>query len=866
MALPSDDTDDAPVSLSQPAPAGPIPTTAWHAYFSYGIGHLDYNGLVEQRNPCTRSLRHQWNVKSQFFLQPPAAQGMPQLSSNYEINETATFPYPKAYQELMDPIQRHDEEHGTVDGETSPTRQAQAERIEWKTTISTPVFGIERTSAIEFESRIQPTYVVLGLFLRGNPNPKERVVFVDKPDQLFSKLRWATFRLRGMRGTLLSLKHLKGFRIYKCDADTGTHKHINLDDNGVADLQLFMSTYRRWHVPRYISLAWSDWIHCTLNNKRLDILEGQYGLELVLDWSVTRISIVVLIPVLLSLAIGIWLNSKAWTDLATIQTAWGTASYIVTAGAYIIKSSSMDAFPHMSSRQKIRSSDDVSAYEPFNTSQEHRGLGNPIQRRLCDLSEIAALILSFCCSIVGIICCFHPATAVSLEQKYQLIVVGLMLSLMDLCTARLSTIVFLQLETRWASLLQNYDSIIKKSILGSLLNGRRGSQRWTLLLPASLAFPLLLSVGYKSFVGGKVTTQVHASGGQYGLTGPIGFANFASGASLMVNATIPFMFTNSYTVSANVFGLAWHLDQEADKQRDNDTWWNQRFDSSDDDAPQNISLYKEKKWLSTLWPQDQVDQFFVLLTPHVGQSKELWNIKPSKARFQKEALELTSQRLKCTGKWKITANSVNLIEGSCAGSFVKAFPKSRSTLHLNDARYLLSDFVSDLLTDNLNEAAPTRFAAVVSSLFWSRLAAFCDIGSAVNDLKAGEREQFEYDRPDKAWKTVTVLKRSPLLAIVLLAQPIVGLILLIIRNAFCSSPVSGGFGLISVLSGHMFDERDILSGVGLSGDVKERIELAVDGCGDRYGGRGERVRFRLKEARNSMHHDRMELRPGVSYH
>ncbi|KAF5724904.1 hypothetical protein FMUND_334 [Fusarium mundagurra] len=573
----------------------------------------------------------------------------------------------------------------------------------------------------------------------------------------------------------------------------------------------------------------------------------------------------------------------------------------------------MDPFPHLPSRHKVRPSDDVSAYEPFNTSQEHRGLGNPIKRRLCDVSEIAALILSFCCSIVGLICCFHPPTAASLEQKYQLIVVGLMLSLMDLCTAKLSTIVFLQLETRWASLLQNYDSIIKKSILGSLLNWRRGSQRWTLLLSASLAFPLLLSVGYKSFVGGKVTTEVHASGGQYGLTGPVGFANFASGASLMVNATIPFMFNNvtklppqsqpfgfnmlllkddtirvamlggpspsyiksiraelrgqqSYTVSADVCGLAWHLNHEVDKQRDNDTWWNQRFDSSDDHAPQNISLYKEKKWLSTLWPQGQVDEFFVLLIPHVGQSKKLRNIKPSKEMFQKEALEFTSQRLNCTGKWKITANSVNLIEGSCAGSFVKAFPESCSTLHLNDARYLLSDFVSDLLTANLDEAAQIRFTAVVSSLLWSRLAAFCGIGSSVNDLKAGEREQFEYHRPDKAWKTVTVLKRSPLLAIVLLAQPTVGLILLIVRIALCSSPVSGGFGLISVLAGHRTDEGDILSGAGLSGDVRGRIELAFDRDRDTCDDGGERLRFRLREARNSMHQQRKELKSGVSYH
>lgn len=45
-----------------------------------------------------------------------------------------------------------------------------------------------------------------------------------------------------------------------------------------------------------------------------------------------RITIVVFFPVLLSLAVGLWLNSNDWTDLATIQTAWGTASYIVTAG------------------------------------------------------------------------------------------------------------------------------------------------------------------------------------------------------------------------------------------------------------------------------------------------------------------------------------------------------------------------------------------------------------------------------------------------------------------------------------------------------------------------------------------------------
>ncbi|KAF4428927.1 hypothetical protein F53441_14040 [Fusarium austroafricanum] len=366
----SSSTDDRPVSLSQPAPTGPIPTTAWHAYFSYGIGQMEYDGLLEQRNPCIRSLRENWSRKNKWFLKPPAAVGAPQLSSSYEITKNATFPYPAAFRRMMNPEpsteaqsqneecepgstddaprrqegqtrareveiipiplvrlkhtltvrsqpQQHDEETGGrgLTGNTPPEQDAQ--RIEWKTSVSTPIFGVSRTSIIEFESRIQPTYVVLGLFPQGSQNPKERVVFIDNPEKLFWKLYWATFRLRG------------------CDTDTGAHKHIQLDNNGIGDLQLLMNTYKRWYVPRHISLAWSDWIHRTLNNSSLDVLQGQYAIELVLDWSVMRISTVVLLPVLLSLGIGLWLNSSHWTDLATIQTAWGTASYIVTAGALL---------------------------------------------------------------------------------------------------------------------------------------------------------------------------------------------------------------------------------------------------------------------------------------------------------------------------------------------------------------------------------------------------------------------------------------------------------------------------------------------------------------------------------------------------
>ncbi|KAF4945012.1 hypothetical protein FGADI_12271 [Fusarium gaditjirri] len=478
---------------------------------------------------------------------------------------------------------------------------------------------------------------------------------------------------------------------------------------------------------------------------------------------------------------------------------------------------------------------------------------------------------------------------------------------MDLCTSKLSTVVFLQLETRWANLLQNYDSIVKKSVLGSLLNWRRGSQRWTLLLASSLALPLLLSVTYKTFVGGKITTVVHVNGGDYGLTGPGGLANFSAGSSLMINATIPFMSTNatqlpspphpfgfnmlllennsvamldapsssyidtireklhsgqSYTVAAEVKALAWNLDPEVDKHRNDESWWKKFYDNGSAKEIEYISLYKWHKWLSTLWKDDQVSDFFVLLSPHEKDRK----IKPTKERFQREALKFASQHLMCNGKWKITPSTVNLIEGDCTKSFTMELPAGCAALHLNDAVFLLGDFLGDLETGKLDEKGKARLTAVVSALFWSRLTAYCGIDSPTNHLPPDDLAQFKYHRTDQAWKTVVVLKRSPLLALVLLAHPIIGLVLLIARIAFCSSPVSGGFGLISVLSGHRSEESDILSGAALSGDVQERIALVFDRNGDRCDDGGERLRFRLREARNSMHQHRKELKAGVNYH
>jgi hypothetical protein len=71
-----------------------------------------------------------------------------------------------------------------------------------------------------------------------------------------------------------------------------------------------------------------------LNNSSKNPVEGRYSIEILLSWSVLRLSIVTSIPVLLSLAVGLWYQTLPAEDGSDpTGTAWIIATYIITAGA-----------------------------------------------------------------------------------------------------------------------------------------------------------------------------------------------------------------------------------------------------------------------------------------------------------------------------------------------------------------------------------------------------------------------------------------------------------------------------------------------------------------------------------------------------
>ncbi|KAG8158596.1 hypothetical protein KVR01_011718 [Diaporthe batatas] len=377
-----------------PAPLDPVPAFNSRMYLQIGILSglvqlkLGYWRNFGQKTHCIRSqtgdthhyLKAAANLAQLF---PPTLAAQPQIGVESEDTITSIsgnsyrrqedrhhfsmasafvsrssstisgFPYPKTFMaglkdpETSAPPENLDDAHSESrasmpiqdvvragDQQTQNPPEPEIHSPEWE--FGDGCFGIgfkyRRPVDAQVKSSTQQLYVNIGLFPRGHVTPVERLIFVSKPEYLFWKLQWAAFRLRGWTGALLSLRHVQEFKLYQCDVRNGSHERVQIDEKAAADLRLLLLLYRCWHVPPSISREWARWIHEEFNCGSNDVLQGRFSIELVLGWSSTRITIVVLLPVLLSLVVGLWMNSQNWTDLATIQTAWGTASYIVTAG------------------------------------------------------------------------------------------------------------------------------------------------------------------------------------------------------------------------------------------------------------------------------------------------------------------------------------------------------------------------------------------------------------------------------------------------------------------------------------------------------------------------------------------------------
>jgi hypothetical protein len=407
-------------------------------------------------------------------------------------------------------------------------------------------------------------------------------------------------------------------------------------------------------------------------------------------------------------------------------------------------------------------------------------LGKPTAKKYVHILDIMAIVLSFLCLTLAVAVVANENTSWQLGvHNQQLVVLGFLLSVMNMCLSSVAPVLFLLLEARYgSSKLQNYDAILRDQVLGSRL-----SIAWRLVLGLMIALPVGLSAAYKGFQGGQSarsfnpTTRI-TNASYYGMFAPPGVQGLGqkTGISLFYNATLPFMVASaptngsdpkvpdhtqaygfnilllnsestamldvpqphyissiqsllapgeSWNITANVIATVAAFNQT--KQTD-PAGYGKIFDEFCSAAVKSSGAYAHTSMMN--------EMSVVLLSPvsYSNQSLQYVGLAPDPGinlevpcdDFYNVARLYDITRQLCEGTWSVTRGGIELIGGSCDGilaSPTRQLPVSRNTLFL-PVWYMssLAEFLGPFGTTRNQSAwqGPTMSTSIAAML-WSRI-------------------------------------------------------------------------------------------------------------------------------------------------
>jgi hypothetical protein len=490
-------------------------------------------------------------------------------------------------------------------------------------------------------------------------------------------------------------------------------------------------------------------------------------------------------------------------------------------------------------------------------------IGNPLRKSRVSVSDLVAAFLCFCFFVAAVSSVQNTSFASRLGQSNQLIVVGFLLSLMGLCTSKQLQLLFVALEANSGkTTLQNLNAILSSNIIS-----QKTRLRYRLGLLLQFITPLALSVGYKSFQGGSITSVPFTTSGKFGMTGPPGTQDTGLGLSLFANATLPWfddpgfdrvygfnMFVasekttlmldgplpayvsvlqtqlstgESMSITAEVTALLCDLQNGLSQSREslNTTFIN---DLATQYAP------AAEKWIGNRTYYVGV----LTLTPNnLSTIWVSWWDESDNQTFPSQVREYNLNRQKVNGTWIITPDSISL-----HGVTIPEEPTLAGQSDVQESFLAVPELYITALTEydwnyrkeRLPYTNNTKYAdfvksdsSLVSSMVWSRITALGgpETGSNNTDLLYESEALAQISRPAlrKNWALILILAINPLLFLLALTWR---------AFALYGTPVGEGFGLVSVLAAADTSTLGILNGAGLSGrlskEVKMRFEVAND--------------------------------------
>ncbi|MCJ1337916.1 hypothetical protein MMC09_003200 [Bachmanniomyces sp. S44760] len=518
-------------------------------------------------------------------------------------------------------------------------------------------------------------------------------------------------------------------------------------------------------------------------------------------------------------------------------------------------------------------------------------LGKPRAKPFLNVIDVLAVVVSIA-SLIAAICVITPDLAPSWRLGFegQIIVIGFLLSIMNLCMMRVAPILFLNLEARWGnSRLQNYESILRNTLTLS-----HTQLLWRAILSFLILLPLALSIAYKRFTNGQSTLSITTRyPGSYGVAPPpMGSYNVLNLSSvyLAINASVPFLAASSnddiplpvsllpkaygfntllidntstalldipspdyissiqqnisnqesWTLSASVNATVARYNVSSQDHAYDDASWGQLFEEAS--FMSSYQLFQPGKSICLGMMVDQQRASSGNYSPYClldyypapqARSLETYEIDDQNSKdFRKSSpMRFDIQRQTCTGTWKVTKSDFQLVEGSCANLPTTYRSLTNTVPFYLDALPSFYHTIADYSPQGSRNSSKWRVPAIVTSvatMYWAR--------SIYSNpyLSKAYRDNPEISYPatnETLSSTRTTLNASRLLYFVLCLQPILTILMFFFLTILYDTPTDSGFGIVAILSGIDRNSLDSLHGSALSGQLSRPVNLNVSVVG-----------------------------------
>lgn len=341
----------------------------------------------------------------------------------------------------------------------------------------------------------------------------------------------------------------------------------------------------------------------------------------------------------------------------------------------------------------------------------------------------------------------------------------------------------------------------------------------------------------------------------------------------------------SATLSATVRATVVQYNSTAESHRDDKVFWAKYFDVL------SAITYLEHNWTFGILGSQNPARDAALDWDHswifVGSypSAGLNDDKSRMQAFQQIAMGFDIKRHNCTGRWRITRSSIELIYGRCTESPLEPRYQYLENCQLDASRAFSSVFAA-LVRDfvftrhNSHWLIPLH-TVLIASIYQSQVAASSWLTSLPGTVRVQPNGSFErlwrfmlskdspiedgvynisYPVSDARLITeVSILKDNWSLYFILAIQSILIILTFVATTLLHATPVSRGFGLPSVLAGIDRSGIDMLNGSGFSGELRKPVRLEIS-VSERslnsdenptlsyvLGGRGRNSRVQIKQ-------------------